>query len=188
MSLIGGAVVSILVDLAIKVGAKQVAKHLGPEAGEIAGTIVEAIADKAGVPAEQLPEVPHKELEQAIKEVEPMTADLVIAYTAQLAEQNRLSIAELELVKEGKAPAWTANWRPFSMWVLILLVVWYVAGVPVINVILRLVGASDQVTLIVDAGTFFAIFATYSGLYMGGHTVKDGVGKVMEYLKEKKPQ
>lgn len=169
--LAGSAIVGTLVSIAAKVGAKQVEKYLGAGAGGVAGDIIGAIAEQIGLPVDQLDKASSKQLEAAVAAVEEMTPELVMAYTAGLAEQNRLALAELN-AGEQQGKTWTWAWRPGGMWLFLAIIVWLAIVAPLVNLFLRLWGASVQLELVLDVSTFVTLFLAYMGLYMGGHTAK----------------
>lgn len=181
-----GGLAAILVGVAAKVGATlvktvlegKVGSSVGGAAGDLAGTVIETIATKAGVTPAELPTVPQKDLEKAVTAAEAETPELILAHVRQQEEANRLQLAEMTT-----EPAWTWAWRPAGMWLLHALIVWYVVLVPVLNLILRLSGASAGLVLVVDVATFITIYMTFVGLYMGGHTAKDFFAKAAEALK-----
>jgi hypothetical protein len=161
---------TILIAAATKVGAPIVKSilqdHVGGVAGELGGTIIDAIAEKAGVPAEDLSTLPQATLEDAIARVEPETPALVHAYVESQKEANRLMLAEMQ--KEGGF-GWL--WRPAGMWLMLACTAWYVIVVPLINTLLSALGARSTLGLVVDFASFIPVFMTYAGLYMGGNTV-----------------
>jgi len=154
MSVIAG----ILVSVAAKVGAPIVKglieKHAGPVLGPIAGDVIDTIAGHAGVPAEQLPDLPADKLEAAVLAAEH-------DFAALQRETNALFKMEHD---EKTVFAW--GWRPGMMWLLGFLVVWSVVLVPSIN---ALFGAGLPIFL----GDILTIMGVYSALYMGGHTIKE---------------
>lgn len=163
------AIASILIGVAAKVGAPIVKdilqKQVGGIAGEIGGTVIDAIAGKAGVPVEQLPDVPEAVLEQAVKAVEHETPELLMAHLEQQRETNRLQLAEMQA--ESKF-GWM--WRPAGMWLMIACIAWLMFARPLLNALLWSFGSTVQVEVGIDIGTFMGIFTVYTGLYMGGHT------------------
>lgn len=176
MSAAATIAIPVIIEAAKKYGAplvkKLLEKHLGSAAGEIGGTIIDAIAEKAGVPVEQLPEIPEAELGAAVAAVEAETPELVAAWTEQQRLTNELLMKEMD-----SGPGWTWWWRPAGMyligfWWTLYIIVW-----PVLNLLLRLFGASAELQLIVDVATLLAISGGFITLYMGGHTVLKGVEK-----------
>ncbi|WP_313194837.1 3TM-type holin [Shinella zoogloeoides] len=166
-------IVSILLGAAAKVGAPIVKsileKHVGGTAGELGSVVIDAIAEKAGVPAGELQAVPAPQLEQAVAAVEAETPELVTAWNAQQREANRLMIEEM---KKETPFGWL--WRPAGMWLMLGLVAWYAAIVPLLNTLLAALGARQGITLVIGWPDFFQVFLTFVGLYMGGNTVLRG--------------
>lgn len=161
----------ILVDVAAKVGAPIVKgileKHVGGTAGELGGVVIDAIAERAGVPPEDLQSVPTAELERAVAAVEAETPELVTAWTESQREANRLMLAEM---KQETAFGWM--WRPAGMWLMHACVGWIVFIRPIVNAVLWSFGMATQIELGIDVANFLAIFTIYTGLYMGGNTAK----------------
>jgi hypothetical protein len=159
---------SILIKAATKVGApivKQLLeKQLGGAAGEIGGVIIYAIAGKAGVPADDLPSVPAKELEAAVAATEAETPRLVATWVEQQREANRLMLAELDKSESW----WTWAWRPAWMWFLGFLFLFRLVLVPIADAAL-----GSDIAASVDISTMMTLTAWFMGLYMGGHTLKD---------------
>lgn len=164
-------VTGILIDIATKVGAPFVKgilrEHLPGLAGDLGGEVIDAIAKRAGVTPEQLPDVPAPELERAVAIVENAAPALVLAY----AERQRLS-NELQLAEMNKESAFGWMWRPAGMWLMLACIGWYVILVPLVNALLSAAGARGLIAPGVDFAAFTGVFVTYIGLYMGGHTAK----------------
>ncbi|MGE4338250.1 MAG: 3TM-type holin [Pigmentiphaga sp.] len=180
---VSAVAIPIILDVARRVGApviesimrKALGDKAGGVAGDLAGKVIEAIAGKAGLDTDELGELSSGELEQAVRDFEVDAPQLILAQVEQQREANRLQLAEME--KDG---TWTWAWRPATMWGLLAGWLWFLAGVPLINLFLALFGASMHVVLTVDAGTWMTVTGVYAGLYMGGHTIKSGVDKVTE--------
>lgn len=159
---------SILIEAATRVGApivKQLLeKHLGGAAGEIGGMVIDAIASKAGVPPDDLPSVPTKDLEAAVAATEVETPQLVATWVEQQREANRLMLAELDKSESW----WTWAWRPAWMWFLGILFLFRLVLVPIADAAL-----GSEIAASVDLSTMMTLTAWFMGLYMGGHTLKD---------------
>ncbi|KQZ14327.1 hypothetical protein ASD44_09755 [Mesorhizobium sp. Root554] len=170
-------VTSILIDAAAKVGAPVVKslleKYVGGAAGEIGGMIIDTIAGHAGVPADELPGLSSDRIEAAVAATEAETPELLVQWNVQ--QKQAIDLMRAEMDKGG--PTWTWAWRPAGMWLFLGLVAWYVAMIPLVNVVLGLAGADERLGLVVDVSVFATLFVTYLGLYMGGHTVKDAMAK-----------
>lgn len=163
---------SILIEAATRVGApivKQLLEqHVGGAAGEIGGMIIDAIAGKAGVAPDVLPSLPGKDLEAAVAAVEADTPGLVAAWVDQQRETNRLMLAELDRSESW----WTWAWRPAWMWFLGFLFLFRLVLVPIADAIL-----GSDIAAAVDLSTMMTLTAWFTGLYMGGHTLKDALTK-----------
>ena len=92
-------------------------------------------------------------------------AELVLAQVESQREANRLMTAEMD-----KGGTWTWAWRPATMWILIGLWIWSLVAVPIANAI-----AGAALPLFLAELTWLTM--AYMGLYMGGHTVKEGIEK-----------
>jgi len=169
-------VASILFEAAARIGAPVVKglleKHVGGIAGEAGGAVIDAIAKQAGVPPEQLPDLPPDKIESAIAVVEE-TPDLILAQARSQELGNELMLAEMQ-----KESAFGWMWRPAGMWLMLACVAWLMIIRPVVNAILWAHGSGIQIEVGIDLANFLGIFTIYTGLYMGGHTVMKTVEKV----------
>lgn len=164
------ALTSILITVAAKVGAPFVRslleKHLGGAAGDLAGTVIDAIAQKAGVPVEDLPGLPEQQLETAVAAVEGETPELVAQYVESQRLATQLQLAEMD---KGEA-TWTWAWRPGWMWFLMILWFWRWVVLPVVDA-----AVGSTIAAGIDIAALITLTVTFTGLYMGGHTVLRGV-------------
>lgn len=162
-------VTGMLLEIAAKVGAPIVKgilqKHVGGTAGDLGGVVIDAIAERAGVPPADLPAVPSDQLEAAVRQVEEQSPELVTAWTESQREANRLMLAEMQ-----KEIPFGWLWRPAGMWLMLLCVAWYIIARPLLNALLSAVGSPAEVAIGMDIGNFVGIFTVYCGLYMGGNT------------------
>lgn len=170
------AVATILIGVAAKVGAPIVKnllqEHLGGTAGQVGGALIDAIAEKAGVPPERLPSIPEPELERIVAEVEQESPQLIEALLESQREANKLMLAEMQ-----KDTGFGWMWRPFGMWLFLSLIGWFAMGRPVVNAILWAATPGLQIEAGVDWPTFLGMFTIYTGLYMGGNTILRTVRK-----------
>lgn len=161
---------SILIDVAAKVGAPIVKRILqdkvGGVAGELGGTVIDAIATRAGVSPEELPDVPVAKIEAAVAAVEAETPEMILAYNDRQKMSNELMLAEM-----SKETGFGWLWRPAGMWLMLTCVAWYVVLRPLLNALLSALGSGVSIDTGIDMPTFLTIFMTYAGLYMGGNTV-----------------
>jgi hypothetical protein len=159
--------IPLLINLALQAGMPSIRaileRKLGDAGGGLAADVIGTIAARAGVKPDELEAVatesPGKIID-AMRQVEPMTPELIALYTKGLEQQFTLLQAEMA---EG---GWKAAWRPAGMWFLLFLWFWQVIGLHVLNAIFRIALPPmpwDQ--LIYFSGL-------YMGLYMGGHTLK----------------
>ena len=170
------ALTSILISAAVRVGASTVKsileQHVGGVAGELGGTVIDAISAQAGVTPDELPTLTEDHLDEAVKQVEKITPELIIAEVEQQKEANRLMLAEM-----NKDTSFGWLWRPAGMWLMLACIAWYVAIRPLLNALLWSFGTAVQIEVGLDMPTFLTIFMTYAGLYMGGNTVIRAVKK-----------
>lgn len=159
---------TILLEAAGKIAApvikKILADKIGGAGGDLAGKVIDAIAEKAGVPPEQLPTAPN--LPEAIAAAEPEAVELLAAHV----ESQRLMNETLKAEMDKDGPLWTWAWRPFGMWMFLGLVPYYAIVVPLLNVVM-----AAPLALVLDVPSFVALLMFYAGFYMGGHTAKAAV-------------
>lgn len=162
-----------LIALAIQAGLPSIAsilqRKLGDAGGALATDVLTTIASRAGAKVEDLEKMadenPGKVLD-AMRQVEPMTPELIALYTKGLEQQFTLLQAEMA---EG---GWTAAWRPAGMWFVLVLWFYQIIGLHVANAIWKIaLPAAPWEQLVTFTGM-------YMGLYMGGHTIKDVVTKL----------
>jgi hypothetical protein len=169
-------VVPILIDIAAKVGAPIVKgllqEHQGGTAGQLGGAVIDAIAERAGVPVEQLPSVPTEDLEKAVVAVEAESPALINALPESQREANRLMLAEMQ-----KETAFGWLWRPAGMWLMLVCIAWYIILRPIVNAVLWSLTPGIQIEMGLDVATFLGIFTIYTGFYMGGNTILRGLKK-----------
>ncbi len=168
------AVTSILIAAATRVGAPVVKslleKYIGGAAADIGGTIIDTIAGNAGVAPADLPGLSADDLDAAVKATEDQTPDILVQWNVQQAQAIALQKAEMD---KGEA-AWTWAWRPAWMWFLGFLWLFRFVAVPIVD---ASVSSSIAETLPLDS--LFWVTTVFSGFYMGGHTVKDGLSKFL---------
>jgi len=171
------ALATILIGVATKVGAPIVKsilqEHVGGLAGEVGGSIIDAIAGRAGVTPDKLPEVPQAQLEKAVLEVEAQDAPELLAH---LLESQRLA-NELMMKEMDSGPFWSWAWRPGGMYLIGFFWLLYVLVYPLLNLFLRLFGATAELQTMVDVATLLAISGGFISLYMGGYTALKGIDK-----------
>lgn len=151
---------TILIGVATKIGAPIVKsvleRHVGGKAGQIGGAVIDAIAGRAGVDPVDLPDVPQKRLEEAVRETE---AEMIPLWTQGLTGQFALLQAE-------QAEAWYQSaWRWGWMYLLALFWTFYILVFPIL-------AAAGFVVERVEAAILLTLTTWFIGLYMGGHTVK----------------
>lgn len=161
-----------LIAIALQAGLPSIAailqRKLGDAGGALATDVLNTIASRAGAKVEDLETMadgnPGKVLD-AMRQVEPMTPELIALYTKGLEQQFTLLQAEMA---EG---GWKAAWRPAGMWFVLFLWFYQIVGLHVANAIWKIaLPAAPWEHLLAFTGL-------YMGLYMGGHTLKDMVSK-----------
>lgn len=167
MSALASILLGAASELAVPVIKKILGDKLGGAGGEIAGKVIDAIADKAGVSVDELPNLDSGDLKNAIEEAEPEAADILMQHV----ESQRLMNETLQAEMDKGGPTWTWAWRPGWMWLLAF--VWLYALVlrPLTNAAF---GASIDA---IDLGTLMTLTAWFISLYMGGHTALRGIEK-----------
>lgn len=163
---------AILLELAVKAGMpmveKIIGKKLGDRDGALVAQVVQAIATRAGVSVDKVEtmatETPGRVID-AMREVERAAPDMVAAYDRDL----QLQLATL--AAEQDEPLWARAWRPLGMYLIGLLWLWNSIVLHVANAIWRIALPPMPFNDLIQ------LSGLYMGLYMGGHTIKDVVGK-----------
>lgn len=165
MSALASILLGAAGELAVPIIKKILGDKLGGAGGEIAGKVIDAIAEKAGVSPDKLPDLPAGELQEAIVAAEPEAADILMHQV----ESQRLMNETLQAELDKGGPTWTWAWRPGWMWLLAF--VWLYALIlrPLTNAAF---GASIEA---IDLGTLMTLTGVFTGLYMGGHTALRGI-------------
>lgn len=162
-----------------KVGApflkKIIEGSLPPPRGNAAGMAVDVLAERIGV--DPTPEaIVERYQEQPgvtgalIQEVEA-DPSVILAGVEQQKETNALFLAEMKT-----EPAWTWAWRPGGVYFLGFLWLWNVVLLHVLNAIFKIALPP------MDLWLLFQLTILFLGLYMGGHTAKDGFAKFAEAM------
>ena len=165
---------AVILGIAAKIGAPIVKsiieKKIGGVTGDLAGSVIDAVAEKAGVAPEQLSTAPVTRIEEAVRQVEAEAPEMIALWEAGLKGQFELLQAE---TREGFGPsAW--RWG----WMYLLAVLWVCAFlvVPVLKAFGIALDPIDRATLMTLTGWFIS-------LYMGGHTVKEIGRQAVEAVK-----
>jgi hypothetical protein len=163
------ALAAIALNAGFPIIEKILTRKLGAANGQLANAVVEAIATRVGVPAGQLEDVQRDapgRLVEAMRDVErnvvPEQINLMIA-------ENEARLAMFTAEQEG--PAWVSAWRPAGMYVLGFLWLWNSVFLHVANAIWKTALPPMPFEQLIQ------LSGLYMGLYMGGHTVKDVIGK-----------
>lgn len=167
MSALASILLGAAGELAVPAIKEILGDKLGGAGGEIAGKVIDAIAEKAGVSVEDLPNLESGDLKNAIEEAEPVAADILVQHV----ESQRLMNETLRAEMDKGGPTWTWAWRPGWMWLLAF--VWLYALIlrPLTNAAF---GASIEA---IDLGILMTLTGVFTGLYMGGHSVQRGIEK-----------
>lgn len=167
----------LLASVAASIGAPLVERVLAGRIGagnaSLVSGMVTAIAGHAGVAPDELPELHRTDPERlavSVAAAETDAPELLALYASELESKTTLLLAEM------KEPRWTWAWRPLGMYGIGALWFWNVIVLHVLNAAFKI--ALPQMPL----GELFNLTALFLGLYMGGHTVKDAVGKVASRL------
>lgn len=159
---------TIALNAGLPVIEKILSRKLGDAGGQLATETIRAIADRLHVE----PDAVEAEAEarpgaviEAMREVERMTPEMTALYAAGLQGQFAL------LQAESAEPLWARAWRPGGMYLVMFLWLWNI-------VILHVANAIWKIAL--PPAPFDALgwlTGVYFSLYMGGHTIKDVIGK-----------
>ena len=163
---------NVLATLALQAGLpvleKILSRKIGDAGGQLAGEAIRAIADRLHI----TPDAVEAEAEtrpgaviEIMREVERMTPEMTALYAAGLQGQFALMQAEMS------GPAWVSAWRPAGMYLLGFLWLWNTVILHVANAIWKIALPPMPFEQLIQ------LSGLYMGLYMGGHTVKDVVGK-----------
>ncbi|MEL7098274.1 MAG: hypothetical protein AAGM84_05530 [Pseudomonadota bacterium] len=159
-----------LISLATTIGAPLVKKILenkigGPKA-RLAGEVMDMIAQRVGVPVQDLPTIAAQEpaaIEGAMIDVEGMAPELIELYAQGLEGQFALLQADMQ------KPNWYSAWRPLWMYFLALLWAWNIIILHLINAIMKWALPP------MDMSVLLGLTSIFMALYMGGHTLKDAM-------------
>lgn len=143
---------------------KQVLEDRLGDHGKLAGLVVEKIAEKAGVPLENIPKLGTDALQGAILDAEPETAELLDRHL-----RGQVIMGETIALDYQKEQWWAWGWRPAWMWMLGFLWLYQLILFPILKAaVLPALPAIDTTDLLGVTG----IFITF---YMGGHTAKKAI-------------
>ncbi|MRN43479.1 MULTISPECIES: hypothetical protein [unclassified Brucella] len=161
------AIVDALKQSAIRTGSNIVkdiiSAQLGPTIGGLAGSVIDGVAGQLGVAPDEIPSCPPGDIDQAVT-----TTNNDPEILALYVEAHRITadLFKAEMAKGGEA-WWTWAWRPFWMWLLAFFWFWNGILVPTLNGVL----ASNVIQMPWEP--LGAITATYTAMYLGGHTFKN---------------
>lgn len=158
---------SVLAAVAAEVGAKSLHKLLTDKVGarnaDLADAAVRAVAARANILPEQIPQAILDEkprIVDAVREVERMTPELAAVY------QKGIDLQLAELQAREIEPLWTWGWRAAWMWALLALWIWALVGQPLVT------GLSGFTVTPIDISILLQLTGIFLALYMGGHTIK----------------
>lgn len=164
------ALLPIAAELGLPLVRQVLSRKIGQRNSELAEAIVSAIAERAGVSVEVLPDFARDEpavVATAMQEVERAAPEMIALHETALEKQMQLQLAEMD---KGHWITWV--WRPVWMYFLALMWGWHTIGLHVVNAIYKTaIPAMDLTTLL-------GLTSLFLGLYMGGHTLKEVFGKV----------
>lgn len=159
---------AIALNAGLPIIEKILSRRLGDHGGELAMQVIASIADSLKTTPDQIEVIAENQpgaVIDAMREVERMTPELVALYAAGLEGQFAL------MQVEAKDPAWVSAWRPAGMWIILFLWVWNIVILHVANAIWKIALPPAPY----DALGWLT--GVYCSLYMGGHTIKDVIGK-----------
>jgi len=163
-----------LISLALQAGAPLVrdilSKRLGAKNTELAEGVLGLIATRAGVNADELLDLANTKPEAVTEAIVGVEVDEVPGLLAIYAQD--MEFAQVALAADQNGAAWKSAWRPASMYLIGFLWLWNVVLLHVINAVFKIA------LPLMPFEQLFQLTVLISGLYMGGHTVKDVVGKV----------
>lgn len=151
-----------------RAGLTILAGALGGPAGGIVATVGPEILKALGVGTpEEAADVIAAHPDAAREALAPIVAanrdELMLAAMAHLRATTEA---------EQRGPAWERAWRPGWMYLLGFLWTWSLVVAPTLNALDHALGIP-----VAPFDVLFGLSALYVGLYMGGHTAKDVVGK-----------
>lgn len=162
------ALAAIALNAGLPIVEKILSGKLGDARGQLATQVIRKVAEGAGVAPEALEtaatETPGRVID-AMREVERSSPEVVALYAKGL--EHQFTLLQAEMAEGG----WKANWRPAGMWFTLFLWFYQIVGLHVANAIFKIALPPC------DWQYLMTFTATYMGLYMGGHTVKDVVAK-----------
>lgn len=143
---------------------------LGDQSGQLATQVIGQIAAKAQVAPEGLEDLAATQpgvVIDAMRATEKESPNVLGLYAADLQWQMAALAAEQD------EPLWMRAWRPAGMYLIGIIWLWTIVLLPLANAVF---GAA---LVPVEIGTLMQLSGLYMGLYMGGHTVKDIVSKMV---------
>lgn len=161
-----------LIALAVSAGLPMIEKLLsqkiGDAGGQLASDVIRAIAGRAGITPDEVEVVAEQtpgRVIEAMREVERAAPDMIAAYDRDV----QLQLATL--AAEQDEPLWARMWRPGGMYLIGFLWLWNAVILHVANAIFKIALPPMPWDILMGLSSL------YFALYMGGHTVKDLVGK-----------
>lgn len=168
---IAGALLPMAMDLGLPMVGKILEGKIGAGNAALVENVVRTVAKEVGANPVDLPAViktQPKKVEQALLEAEEQAPEWIEVYLAGIEHQTTI------MKMEQAEPWWAWAWRPGMMWLFGFLWTWNLVIIHVLNAIFKTrfpVG---------DLGLLLQLNLAYMALYMGGHTLKDGLSKWLE--------
>lgn len=157
------SVFSVIGAVAARIGApiiKQVLQnHVGSVEGSLAAAVVDEVAQRIGVPVNQLHQVEEDDLGLAVRGVESNMPQIIALWQKGL--EGQFAMAEADSNAGGLAAAWRWGW-------MYLLGFFWVCAFLIFPLSKSLGVELDPI----DVGTLMTLTGWFISLYMGGHTVK----------------
>lgn len=163
---------SILATLAVQAGlplvTRVITRKLGSGAGDLAGEVLGDLAGRLGIAPDEVDAeaaANPARVKEELSNIEDSLPDRLAAYDRDL----QLQLAHL--AAEEDEPLWMRAWRPGGMYLIGFLMLWNAVFLHVANAIWKIALPPMPWDILLGiAGLYFS-------LYMGGHTVKEVVGK-----------
>lgn len=164
---------SILVGMAVDVGAPLVrdilSQKFGPQSGQMAEAVIKSVATSAGVPVEALPDLAAKSpavVKEAVLQAEAMAPELIALYAAGL--EGQFKMLSQETIEGPLQSGWRWGW----MYLLGVFWTFYILIFPIVNALPQALGSEIRVEVL-EASILLTLTSWFIALYMGGHTLKE---------------
>lgn len=162
------ALAGLAAQAGITMVGRVLSKRLGDDTGQVAADVLSHIAQKAGVPVDELETLaegnPGRVID-AMRATEPVVPELLAL---------EVEMFRARLQAEETEPYWMRAWRPGMMYLIGFLWLWNIVMLHVANAIWKIALPPAPWDVLMT------LTGTYAALYMGGHTVLRAIGKAGE--------